>query len=112
MLAREIMSADPVCATPNDSVQKIARLMRDQHFGCVPVVRSDHDRLLVGLVTDRDLALRVISEAKPADTPVEDVMSTGLSCCLPGARIEDVEDIMTRRHSRRVFAPPWRGRHR
>jgi CBS domain-containing protein len=102
MFAREIMTANPVCATPADSVQKVALLMRDHHCGALPVVRGDDDRFLVGIVTDRDLALRVIAMAKPPDTPVGEVMSSGVSGCLPDTRVEDVEEIMMLRQVRRV----------
>jgi CBS domain-containing protein len=102
MLARDIMTANPVCATPADSVQNVATLMRDQRCGCLPVVKGHRDRTLVGIVTDRDLALRVLALAKPPDTPVSDVMSTGVSCCLNDARVEEVEQIMIQRQVRRV----------
>jgi len=102
MLARDIMSANPICATPPDTVQNVAQLMRDHHCGCVPVVKGGRDRTLLGIVTDRDLALRVLAPAKPPDTPVGDVMSTGVSCCLDDARVEDVEQIMIQRQVRRV----------
>lgn len=102
MLAREVMTRDPVCATPADSVQKVARMMLDRHCGAIPVIRGDHDRLLVGIVTDRDLALRVIGQGKPLDTPVGEVMSHGVSCCLPDTNVEEVGQIMTDRQVRRV----------
>jgi CBS domain-containing protein len=85
-----MMTADPVCATPVDSVQMVARLMKEHHCGALPVIRGDHDRFLLGIVTDRDLALRIIAPGKPPDTPVGEVMSAGVSCCLPDARVEHV----------------------
>jgi CBS domain-containing protein len=102
MLAQEMMTADPVCATPADSVQTVARLMKEHHCGALPVIRGDHDRFLLGIVTDRDLALRIIAPGKPPDTPVGEVMSAGVSCCLPDARVEHVEEIMIQRQVRRV----------
>jgi len=102
MLAKDIMTADPTCVTPADSVQNVAQLMRERHCGCVPVVKGARDRTLVGIVTDRDLALRVIAPAKPPDTTVGEVMSTGVSCCLADTRVEDVEQIMIQRQVRRV----------
>ena len=102
LLARDIMSANPTCVTPDESVQNVAQLMREHHWGCIPVVKSQRDRTLVGIVTDRDLAMRVLAPAKPPDTPVREVMSTGVSCCLDDSRIEDVEQIMIQRQVRRV----------
>jgi len=102
MFARDLMTTDPVCVTPTDNVQMVARLMRDRHFGAIPVIRGDHSRFLLGIVTDRDLALRVLAQGKPLDTPVEEVMSAGVSCCLPDTPVEDVEQIMIQRQVRRV----------
>jgi CBS domain-containing protein len=102
MLARDIMTPSPICATPADSVQNVAQLMREHRCGCLPVVKGQRDRALVGIVTDRDLALRALALAKPPDTPVGEVMSTGVSCCLDDARVEDVEEIMIQRQVRRV----------
>ncbi len=102
MLARDIMTPDPVCATPQDSVQKVATLMRDRHFGCLPVVTAQDNRSLLGIVTDRDLAVRVLAAGRPLDTPVGEVMSSGVSCCQADTRVEDVEEIMMQRQVRRV----------
>ena len=109
MLARDIMTPNPVCTTSTDSVQKAAQLMREHHCGCVPVVNTQGDRVVIGIVTDRDLALRVIAPARPPDTPVGEVMSSGVSCCLADTRVEEVEQIMMQRQVRRVPVVDSRG---
>jgi CBS domain-containing protein len=55
MKVREIMTKDPDCCLPNDSVQKAAKIMKVIDAGIVPVVASGLDQKVIGIVTDRDL---------------------------------------------------------
>ena len=65
-----------------DPVQKVARLMLEEQVGFIPITSAAGR--LVGVVTDRDLAIRVVAENKPADTPVRAVMTMGgLLTCAP-----------------------------
>ena len=76
MTCRDLMTADPVACLPNDPVARAAEIMREENVGAVPVVTDLHERRLVGIVTDRDLALQVIGESLDAQaTKVEDVMT-------------------------------------
>jgi CBS domain-containing protein len=76
----EIMSPNVQLANPNQSIREIARIMAECDCGAVPV--GDNDRL-VGIVTDRDIAVRAVAAGKSPDTPVREVMSRGVRCCLP-----------------------------
>lgn len=109
MIARDVMTPDPGCVTEHDSVQVAARLMRELHCGCLPVVEDHRRKHIRGIVTDRDIALRAVAPGKPLDTPVGEVMSAGVSCCRPDMRIEEVEDIMAERRVRRVPVVDDRG---
>ena len=71
----EIMSPNVQLANPNQSIREIARIMAECDCGAVPV--GDNDRL-VGIVTDRDIAVRAVAAGKSADTPVHEVMSRGV----------------------------------
>ncbi len=64
MTAREIMTENPACCTPDDTVQHAAKLMVEHDCGCVPVVDDIETRHLVGVGTDRDLACRCLGEGK------------------------------------------------
>jgi CBS domain-containing protein len=102
MLAKEIMTRDPQCCTPNDTLQIAARLMADFDCGCVPVLeRTDRNRL-VGLVTDRDIAVRGVARGKTPDSKVNDVMSPAPAFVSPEDDVEVVERIMTEKQVRRV----------
>src|SRR5690606_12660539 len=89
MKAREIMTADPSCCHPHDPVTRAATLMAEFNCGCLPVVEPGTDRI-VGILTDRDIALRVVAPARDASrTSIEAVMSRGVVCCHPDDDIED-----------------------
>lgn len=79
MKAQDIMTDGPTCCTPEDTVERAAKLMTENDCGCLPVV-SDMDRKgIVGVVTDRDLACRCLGEGKGAETQVSEVMSANPS---------------------------------
>lgn len=102
MNAQELMTANPACCTPDDTVQEAARLMDENDCGCVPVVDDQQSRRIVGVVTDRDLACRCLGKGKGPETRVRDVMSADPSCCTPDTDVSEVQRIMTERQVRRV----------
>lgn len=101
MKAKEIMTANPCCCTSDDSVQDVARLMLDNDCGSVPVVDADSG-LVVGTVTDRDLALRVLAAGEGPDTRIADVMTANPCCCSVDDSLRDVELTMATNQVRRV----------
>ncbi len=110
MKAREIMTADPSCCHPHDPVTRAATLMAEFNCGCLPVVEPGTDRI-VGILTDRDIALRVVAPARDASrTSIEAVMSRGVVCCHPDDDIEDVEQHMRSHRVRRIPVVDARGR--
>ena len=77
MKARELMTSNPECVTQEDSLQRAASIMRDRDIGAVPVVSDTNSRRLVGIVTDRDIAIRHVAEGRTGSSKVGDVMSSG-----------------------------------
>ena len=102
MKARELMTNDPACCTPDQTIREAAELMRECDCGCIPVVQDSSSRKLVGVVTDRDIAVRGAALGKGPDTLVRDVMSLGPKCCSPDDEVETVEEIMSSEQVRRV----------
>ena len=102
MNARELMTENPACCTPDDTVEQAARLMKENDCGCVPVVEDLESKKLLGTITDRDIACRCMAEGKGPETPVREAMSEDPSCCGPEDSVEDVERIMEERQVRRV----------
>ena len=102
MRAQEIMTRDPACCTPEDTAERAATLMRDHDCGAIPVVESNDSRSIVGVVTDRDIAVRAVAEGRGADVRVRDIMSADPDCCSEDDDVGDVERVMSSRKVRRV----------
>lgn len=82
MKCREVMTDNPVCCLPNDLVNQAARAMRREHIGLLPVVSDERSRELIGVITYRDLAIKVIAESRdPSRTTVGDVMAHAIVVC-------------------------------
>lgn len=102
MKAREIMTPNPAWCAPWDPVTRAVTVMAENDCGCVPIVDPANHRI-AGLLTDRDVALRVIGERlDPVETIVADVMSRGIVCCSADHDLESIEEIMRSHHVRRV----------
>src|SRR5438093_12016261 len=78
----DIMTEDVVYCLPANTVSKVAHLVKKEDIGQVPIVDNERARTLVGIVTDRDLALKVVGEGRdPQKTKVEEVMTRKLVTC-------------------------------
>jgi CBS domain-containing protein len=102
MKAHEIMTASPACCTPDDPAKRVAQLMADNDCGCIPVVADRNDSRVVGVVTDRDIAIRGVAKGKGPDARVRDLMTPDPFCCSADADVKDVERLMAERQVRRV----------
>ena len=99
----EVMTKDPVCCLPNDSVTKAAELMKSENIGSIPVIESEQTRKLIGIVTDRDLALKIVSEGRDAkSTNVETVMTRKIVTCLADDDLQKALDAMAEHQLRRI----------
>ena len=102
MQVQEMMTPNPASVTPEDTAQDTARMMRENNCGSLPVVDNQRSMRLVGVVTDRDLAIRGLAEGKGADTRISELMSRDPSCCSPDTDVRELERIMAERQVRRV----------
>ncbi|HYG65625.1 MAG TPA: CBS domain-containing protein [Thermoanaerobaculia bacterium] len=100
--ARDIMSSDPACVTPVATAQEAAGLMETHDVGSLPVVESESSKRLLGIVTDRDLALRVLGRGESGNTPVSEVMSKDLHCARQEDDLDKVERLMAEHQVRRI----------
>jgi CBS domain-containing protein len=87
MKIREVMSPDAKLTNPNDTLRHAAELMKDCDCGILPV--ADGDRL-VGMITDRDIAVRCVAEGKGPDAKVRDAMTEEVKYCFED---EDVSQV-------------------
>lgn len=111
MRIQDIMTADPACCTPDMRLQDVARLMRDNDCGEIPVVDNSESKHLVGVVTDRDIAVRGVAEGKdPASTNIADVMSSSVVSAKMNDSVEDCMELMEENQIRRVPVVDAQGR--
>lgn len=100
---RDLMTEDPTCCLPSDPVSKAAQLMKSENVGSVPVVQDHQTKKLIGIVTDRDLALQIVAEARDArSTKVEDVMTSGVTACRADDDLQKALDEMAEQQVRRI----------
>jgi CBS domain-containing protein len=104
MLARDIMTRDPMCVLPSDPIWHAAEMMRYHGIGCTPVVADEESRRVVGFLTDRDIATRCVarkhsSSCRVADhmtaTPIHTVLAT-----------DDASRVMQKMEAARVRRVP------
>ncbi|HLV27264.1 MAG TPA: CBS domain-containing protein [Gemmatimonadales bacterium] len=103
------MTKDPACVTAGDSIRKAVELMRTRDVGLIPVVENDNSRKLLGVITDRDIALRVVGEGLPADGNVQQFMSNGVHTARPDDEVDSVMNLMGREQIRRIPIVDERG---
>ncbi len=99
----DIMTENLVYCMPDEPVSKAAQLMKKEDIGPVLVVNNGREKTLVGIVTDRDLALKVVGEGRdPRDTKVEEVMSKKLVTCRADEDVEQATRAMAQYQLRRI----------
>ena len=109
MRIQDVMTKNPATVTPDAPASEAARIMKDQDVGAVPVVEDNESRKLVGVITDRDLAVRLIAEGRDGQSRVRDVMSPQVHTRRPDDDLDDVMDTMAREQVRRIPIVDERG---
>ncbi|MGH8670339.1 MAG: CBS domain-containing protein [Burkholderiales bacterium] len=98
MRVSEAMTREVRVATPGQSIRDVAKIMSEIDAGSVPVGENDR---LVGMITDRDIAVRAVAAGKGPDTPVREVMSEDVKYCFEDEDMDHVAknmaDIRVRR---------------
>ncbi|HEY0153202.1 MAG TPA: CBS domain-containing protein [Longimicrobium sp.] len=111
MRAADIMTENPEVVTPDATLADAARKMRDLDVGIIPVVESEQNRRLRGVITDRDITIRAVAEGRDAtSTRVSDVMTSGVETCNKNDSVQDVLQLMEREQVRRVPITDREGR--
>lgn len=99
----DVMTEDLVYCLPDDSVSKAAQLMKKEDIGPVLVVDNEQTKTLIGIVTDRDLALKVVGEGRDAqNTKVSEVMTRKLVTCRADDDVEQAMKAMAQYQLRRI----------
>lgn len=99
----DVMTSDLTCCTPGDTVHVVALSMKSHDVGAMPVIDSHERKQLIGIVTDRDLALKVVAEGlDPRKTKVEDIMSRKMVVCKTDDDWQMALDAMAKYQLRRI----------
>ena len=99
----EVMTKNPVCCLPSDAVTRAAQWMKRENVGSIPVVESEQSKKLIGIVTDRDLALQVVADGRDAKTmKVADVMTHTVITCHADDDVQKAVDAMAKNQLRRI----------
>src|SRR5689334_8081382 len=100
MNVSDYMTRDVTVVTPNDTLQQAAKIMGQLDCGALPVGENDR---LVGMITDRDIAIRAVAEGKdPVQTRVRDVMTREVKYCFEDDLLSDATDMMSELQLRRL----------
>jgi CBS domain-containing protein len=100
---RDLMTTNPVSCSSTDTVRSAAQLMKREDVGFLPVVKDREDKKLIGVVTDRDLVLNLIAEARHAGmTTIADVMTARPVTCRADDDLEQAISAMAQHQIRRV----------
>ena len=97
---RDLMTANPCSIDADQTVAHAAKMMRDEDVGLAPIVEGDK---LIGTVTDRDIAIRVVAEGKdPQQTTVREIASTNIVTIDPQQDLDEALRLMAQHHVRRL----------
>jgi CBS domain-containing protein len=99
MKISEVMTRDAKLANPDDTIQQAAKLMKDCDCGVLPVAEGDR---LVGMITDRDIAVRCIAEGKGPNAKVRDAMTQEVKYCFEDEDLAHVCQNMSEIQVRRL----------
>lgn len=100
MKVRDIMSKDVACLRSDDSIERAAQLMKQYNCGSIPVCTQDK---LIGIVTDRDIALRSVASGEDVTAQrVGDIMTDSVVFANPELDVNDAARLMSERQIRRL----------
>lgn len=101
MKIKECMSKD-VCFVKSDcNIYDAARIMNENHIGCIPICNDEKN--IVGVVTDRDIVLRGVACDKNLKiTPVSEIMTTNVYTCICDEEVQNAENLMKKNQIRRI----------
>jgi CBS domain-containing protein len=103
MLAKEIMTKNPACCTPDTPLREVAQAMIEHDCGEIPVIRNNDDKTLVGVVTDRDIVCRLIAAGKnPLELTASACMSSPVVEARESTAVEECARIMEESQIRRL----------
>ncbi|RAK52199.1 CBS domain-containing protein [Phenylobacterium deserti] len=107
MRVADVMTAEVQAANPSDTVAQVARRMSEIDSGVMPVVEGDR---ILGLITDRDIVIRVVGENRDSEIPVSEVMTTSVETCRADDKLKEAAARMADLQIRRLLVVDDQGR--
>jgi CBS domain-containing protein len=99
----ELMTRDPVCCSPETSLQEVAQMMLEHACGCIPIVESNGQERIVGVITDRDICCRTVAQGRnPLELTARDVMTKPAVTVGPRTSIDECCELMEENLIRRI----------
>jgi CBS domain-containing protein len=99
MRISDVMTRDVATVGPDQTAREAANFMLNSDAGSIPVTEGDR---LIGMITDRDIAVRGVAKGHGPDTPVRDIMTSGIVCARENDSVEDVASKMSEAQVRRL----------
>jgi CBS domain-containing protein len=100
MFVKDVMTSAPICCAPRDTVDRVAKMMREHDCGAIPVREGTR---LVGMITDRDITIRCVALGKtPVAIPVSEVMTKRIFTVEPDDDVETAVETMKTKLVRRL----------
>ena len=97
---RDVMTPNPVCVSEKDSIRDAARIMAREDTGVVPVVEG---KKIIGMITDRDIVVRLVAEGKdPSNARVNEAMTKSVRSVKEDSTVSDALQLMSSAQIRRV----------
>ena len=99
MNIREVMTPNPQCVAPGDTIQNAARIMRDCDTGAVPVVDNGRP---IGIITDRDIVVRAVADGGQLNRPISEIVTGDVVCASPDMSTHEAANLMSEHQVRRL----------
>ncbi|HKP96047.1 MAG TPA: CBS domain-containing protein [Fibrobacteria bacterium] len=110
MRVKEVMTEHPVCCLPAAPLTRVAKLMVENACGAIPVVSSLGERTPVGMITDRDIAVRTVAQGRnPLEMIAGDILSAPIAAVDEDATLQECAELMQRHKVRRMVVLDARG---
>lgn len=111
MTVQEIMTSEPQCCTPETGLREVGKMMSDCDCGAIPVVENMNSMRAVGVITDRDIVVRVIATGQDCQQArVEQAMTSSIVTARPDQDILEAEGTMKEHQVRRLVVADEDGR--
>jgi len=97
---KDVMTHEIDCCYPEDNVFEAATKMKELNVGAIPI--CDHQKQVLGMITDRDIVVRGVAEKKPNAIQVTDIMTNNLITVTPETNVQEATNIMAQHQIRRL----------